>query len=196
MRQLTLPSSSPAILSDTVGFVADLPTDLVAAFRATLEEVRTADLIVHVRDVSHEETEAQRDDVLSVLNDLDLGHHVDEGRVIEFWNKRDLLPANEVERLQAAFERRVDVVLGSARSGAGLDDLLALIDERLARRAAIVDLVIETADGAGLAWLYRHGRVLDRVERDGKTHIKASFEPTARALLERRFAPETLIGED
>lgn len=192
MRQLTLPSSRLAILSDTVGFVADLPTDLVAAFRATLEEVRTADLIIHVRDVSHEETDAQRDDVLAVLNDLDLAHHIEESRVLEFWNKTDLLPADEIERLRSTSARQDNVVVGSAITGDGQDDLLSMIDQRLARTADVVDLVIETADGAGLAWLYRHGRVLDRIEQDGKTHIKAAFDPAERALLERRFSPEAL----
>lgn len=193
MRQLTLPSSRPAILSDTVGFVADLPTDLVAAFRATLEEVRTADLIVHVRDVAHEDTEAQRKDVLAVLADLDLAHHVDEGRLIEFWNKIDLLPTDETEQLRSCVGRQEDVVLGSAITGVGLDDLLSIIDQRLAGTADIVDMVIETADGAGLAWLYRHGRVLDRAEHDDKTHLMVSFDPAERALMERRFSPETII---
>ncbi|MGI9490942.1 MAG: GTPase HflX [Geminicoccaceae bacterium] len=194
MRQLTLPSNRPVILSDTVGFVADLPTDLVAAFRATLEEVRTADLIIHVRDVSHEETDAQREDVLSVLADLELSHHIDDGSLIEFWNKTDLLSANEIECLRSSGDRKDGVVLGSAITGDGLDDLLLTIDKRLAKTAETVDLVIETSDGAGLAWLYRHGRVLDRVERDGKTHIRATFDPAERALLERRYPPESIVG--
>ena len=192
MRQLALPSTRPAILSDTVGFVADLPTDLVAAFRATLEEVRTADLIVHVRDVSHEETDAQREDVLAVLADLDLGHLVDEGRMVEFWNKQDLLSGDDVDRLKAAVDRQEDMVIGSAITGDGLDDLLSMIDRRLGSTADVVELVIEASDGAGLAWLYRHGRVLDRVEQDGQTRIKAAFDPAERALLERRFSSETI----
>lgn len=195
MRQLMLPSSTPAILSDTVGFVADLPTDLVAAFRATLEEVRTADLIIHVRDIAHAETEIQRDDVLAVLADLDLGHHIDDGRVIEFWNKVDLLPNEEIDRSGLSSASREDVVLGSAKTGQGLDGLLALIDERLARSADIVDLVIETTDGAGLAWLYRNGRVLDRVDQDGKTHIRAAFDPAERAMLEHRFQRDAVVGQ-
>lgn len=195
MRQLTLPSSKPVILSDTVGFVADLPTDLVAAFRATLEEVRTADLIIHVRDVSHEEADAQREDVLLVLAELDLAHHIEEGRVVEFWNKVDLLLTDKGESFKLlSGDHRDDIVLGSAITGEGLSDLLTMIDQRLARTADIVELVIEATDGAGLAWLYRHGRVLDRVEEDGKTHIKAAFDPVERALLERRFSTEAIIG--
>ena len=193
MRQLSLPSSRPSILSDTVGFVADLPTDLVAAFRATLEEVRTADLIIHVRDVAHEDTDAQREDVLAVLADLDLGHLVDEGRMIEFWNKIDLLPEDEVMQLRTCVDRQEDVVLGSAIAGDGLDELLAMIDQRLTGTDDIVDMVIETSDGAGLAWLYRHGRVLGRVEQDDKTHLKVSFDPAERALLERRFSLDAIV---
>ena len=193
MRQLSLPSSRPSILSDTVGFVADLPTDLVAAFRATLEEVRTADLIIHVRDVAHEDTDAQREDVLAVLADLDLGHLVDEGRMIEFWNKIDLLPEDEVMQLRTCVDRQEDVVLGSAIAGDGLEDLLLMIDQRLTGTDDIVDMVIETKDGAGLAWLYRHGRVLERVEQDDKTHLKVSFDPAERALLERRFSLDAIV---
>ncbi|MGI9418686.1 MAG: GTPase HflX [Geminicoccaceae bacterium] len=193
MRQMTLPSGRPAILSDTVGFVADLPTDLVAAFRATLEEVRTADLVIHVRDIAHPESEAQRDDVLSVLHDLGMDHLVDEGRLFEFWNKQDLLSDEEVERMTAAAGRRDDVIFGSAVSGDGLDAALTSVDQRLAQTSTVVELTLDLADGAGLAWLYRHGRVLDRRDDDGKALITAAFEPAERALLERRVSPEKLV---
>lgn len=193
MRQMTLPSGRPAILSDTVGFVADLPTDLVAAFRATLEEVLTADLVIHVRDVAHPETEAQRKDVLAVLKDLEMDHLADEGRLLEFWNKQDLLSLDEAERMAAAAGRRDDVIVGSATTGSGLDAALLGVDERLAAKSTIVELTLDLADGAGLAWLYRHGRVLEREDDDGKTRITAAFEPAERALLERRVAPDQLI---
>jgi len=193
MRQMTLPSGRPAILSDTVGFVADLPTDLVAAFRATLEEVRTADLVIHVRDVAHPETEAQRQDVLAVLSDLGMAELVDEGRLLEFWNKRDLLSPEESDRMIAAASRGTDVVFGSAATGLGMNEALAGVDERLAAEQTIVELVLDSADGAGLAWLYRHGRVLKREDADGSTQITAAFEPAERALLERRLSPKTLV---
>ncbi len=193
MRQLTLPSSKPVILSDTVGFVADLPTDLVAAFRATLEEVRTADLIIHVRDVAHDDTEAQREDVLAVLADLDMSAYADDGRLVEFWNKSDLLAPDDAGRLDEQRIRRDDIVLGSALTGDGLDELLSQIDRRLAAALDVIEMAIEASDGEGLAWLYRHGRVLERFERDGKTHIRASFEPADRALLERRFSRGAII---
>ena len=193
MRQMTLPSGRPAILSDTVGFVADLPTDLVASFRATLEEVRTADLVIHVRDIAHPESDAQLADVLSVLKDLGMDHLADEGRLLEFWNKQDLLSEDEAERMEAAASRREDVIFGSAATGRGLDAALLSVDQRLASRSSIVELTMDPADGAGLAWLYRHGRVLERNDDDGKTRITAAFEPAERALLERRVTPEKLV---
>ncbi len=193
MRQITLPSGRPAILSDTVGFVADLPTDLVAAFRATLEEVRTADLVIHVRDIAHPETEAQRRDVLAVLADLGMADLADDGRMLEFWNKRDLLAPDEAERVAAAAERDADVVFGSAGTGLGLDQAFDDIDRRLAASSTIVELTLDSADGKGLAWLYRHGRVLERQDADGSTRIKAAFEPAERALLERKLSPKSLI---
>ena len=193
MRQMTLPSGRPAILSDTVGFVADLPTDLVAAFRATLEEVRTADLVVHVRDVAHPETEAQRADVLSVLSGLGMADLADEGRLFEFWNKHDLLSTADAERMTTAAARRDDVIFGSAATGIGLDEALSKVDLRLAASSTVVELTLDLADGAGLAWLYRHGRVLERRDDDGKTLIRAAFEPAERALLEHRVAAEKLV---
>ncbi len=193
MRQITLPSDRPAILSDTVGFVANLPTDLVAAFRATLEEVRTADLVIHVRDIAHPETEAQRRDVLAVLSDLGLADLADEGRMIEFWNKRDLLPPDEAERVAVAAERDPDVVFGSATTGLGLHDAFIDIDQRLAASSSVVELTLDSADGKSLAWLYRHGRVLERQDMDGDTRVKVAFEPAERALLEQRLSPKTLI---
>jgi GTP-binding protein HflX len=193
MRRIDLPSGRPVILSDTVGFVADLPTDLVAAFRATLEEVLTADLVIHVRDIAHPDTEAQRQDVLAVLADLGVGHLADEGRLLEFWNKQDLLDQDEAEQMIAEVSRRSDVVFGSAKTGDGLSSALAEIDQCLAKNSTIVELTLDSTDGAGLAWLYRHGRVLTREDTDGSTHIKAAFEPAERALLERRLSPKSLI---
>jgi GTP-binding protein HflX len=194
MRELVLPSGRRAILSDTVGFIAQLPTDLVAAFRATLEEVRTADLVVHVRDIAHPESAAQRGDVLEVLRDLGLEHLVDEGRLVELWNKVDLLSAEDAARLAEAVVRLPDVVLGSARTGQGLDGLLAELDRRFASRARVVELDVAASDGAGLAWLYRHGTVLSRCDRDGRTHLKVALEPADHARLGERFGPGQIVG--
>ncbi len=200
MRLLTLPSGRRVILSDTVGFVADLPTDLVAAFRATLEEVRTAEVVLHVRDVAHEETDAQRADVLSVLATLGLEHLAEQGRLIELWNKTDLLSGEAMARLAAAGQRQPEIVLGSARTGLGLDRLLVEIDRRIAHETRVIELELDAADGAALAWLYRHGTVLARQEADGRLQIKVALTPAEAARLGRRFRAQAIVpgavGED
>jgi GTP-binding protein HflX len=157
----------------------------VAAFRATLEEVETADLIVHVRDIRHEEAEAQRADVLAVLASLGLGGLEAEGRLIELWNKADLLPAEELSRRGAEAARQSGVILGSARNGDGLERLLAEIDERLAEEVCVVDLDLDAADGARLAWLYRHGTVLERREDRGRMHVRVALSAAEQARLGR-----------
>jgi GTPase len=193
MRQLTLPSGRQVILSDTVGFIAQLPTDLIAAFRATLEEVRTADLVIHVRDLAHAESAAQRADVLEVLRDLGLDHLVDEERLVELWNKVDLLSADEAARMAEAAARLPDVVLGSARTGQGLDRLLAELDRRFADTARVVELDLDPGDGAGLAWLYRHGTVLSRSDLNGRTRLRVALEPADHARLSERFGPAAVV---
>jgi GTPase len=193
MRQLTLPSGRQVILSDTVGFIAQLPTDLIAAFRATLEEVQTADLVIHVRDIAHAESAAQRADVLEVLRDLELDHLVDEERLVELWNKVDLLSADEAARMAEAAARLPDVVLGSARTGQGLDRLLAELDRRFAGTARVVELDLDPGDGAGLAWLYRHGTVLSRSDLDDRTRLKVALEPADHARLSERFGSAAVV---
>jgi GTP-binding protein HflX len=193
MRQLTLPSGRQVILSDTVGFIAQLPTDLIAAFRATLEEVRTADLVIHVRDLAHAESAAQRADVLEVLRDLGLDHLVDEERLVELWNKVDLLSADEAARMAEAAARLPDVVLGSARTGQGLDRLLAELDRRFADTARVVELDLDPGDGAGLAWLYRHGTVLSRSDLNGRTRLRVALEPADHARLSERFGSAAVV---
>jgi GTP-binding protein HflX len=177
MRLLTLPSGQEAILSDTVGFVADLPTDLIAAFRATLEEVRTADLVLHVRDLAHPETAAQRADVLEVLGSLGLAELEDEGRLLEFWNKLDLLALEDGAQLRSAAERQANAVCGSALTGEGIPQLLAALDRKVSGAARVVALDLDSADGARLAWLYRHGTVLERRDANGRTHLKVALAP-------------------
>jgi GTP-binding protein HflX len=193
MRVLSLPSGQQAILSDTVGFIADLPTDLIAAFRATLEEVRTADVVLHVRDVAHGESAAQRQDVLEVLGSLDLGDLADEERLLEFWNKLDLLAAEERDRLEAAASRRSNATCGSARTGDGLDDLLAALDRQVSGSRRIVALELDQADGERLAWLYRHGTVLDRRDVGERIFVRVALAPVERARLGARFPTATII---
>jgi GTP-binding protein HflX len=170
MRRLTLPSGRHAILSDTVGFVSELPTHLVAAFRATLEEVTEADLVVHVRDVHHPDSEAQRADVHAVLNDLGLGEVVESG-MVEVLNKIDLLSSEQRTTLHHQEERNHDVIAVSAVTGEGCDALLALFDKRVEGDRHPVRLDIELSDGATLAWLYQHGEVVRREDDEREAHL-------------------------
>jgi len=171
MRRLPLPSGRTAILSDTVGFVSDLPTPLVAAFRATLEEVTAADLVVHVRDIHHPESEAQRDDVHAVLTELGLGETVENG-LIEALNKIDLLATEQRTALHNHAQRNRDAVPLSAATGEGCDALVALLDRRLERDRRRVRLEVPLSDGAAIAWLYRHGEVLERSDDERHAHVE------------------------
>ncbi len=161
MRQIRLPGLDKAILSDTVGFVSDLPTQLVAAFRATLEEVTAADLIVHVRDIAHPDSDAQKADVEQVLKDLGTA---EETPMIEAWNKVDLLDDEARVELEGDAARRDDVALLSAQTGEGVDALRKTVSELLTSRNRIRTVRLAQADGAAIAWLHRHGEVLDTVE--------------------------------
>jgi len=167
MRQITLPGIEKAILSDTVGFVSDLPTQLVAAFRATLEEVISADLIVHVRDISHPDTDAQADDVEQVLVEIGAIRVEGAAPVIEAWNKIDALDPETHDAVLAEAMRRDDVVPLSALAGEGVDTLREALSVRLNQGARIRTVTLDPADGAGISWLHAHGEVLDqRVEGD------------------------------
>ncbi len=159
MRNIRLPGLDKAILSDTVGFVSDLPTQLVAAFRATLEEVTTADIIVHVRDMSHPDSEAQAEDVAAVL--AEIGATGDEGSpMIEAWNKVDALDEEAADALRAEAARRDDAVVLSALTGEGVDDLRRAVSDRLSRGARIHTVRLSASDGAAIAWLHQNGEVL------------------------------------
>ena len=163
MRQISLPGIDKAILSDTVGFVSDLPTQLVAAFRATLEEVTTADLIVHVRDVAHPDSAAQADDVAHVLEEI--GARGEDGAggapLIEAWNKVDAIDDEQRTLLLNEAARRDDVVPISAITGEGVDALREAMAARVTAGAQLYQLSLDVADGASLAWLHEHGRVID-----------------------------------
>jgi GTP-binding protein HflX len=189
LRKVKLPHGGDVILSDTVGFVSDLPTHLVAAFRATLEEVLEADLILHVRDIAHEDSRAQAKDVVDVLAILGLDAR-DPARVVEVLNKIDLLPADERDRLAAepATADEPERIAVSAATGEGVDRLVARIEDRLNRDRATFDLTVPAADGALLAWLYRAAEVLARRDlKSGKVKLtvrvpdKAIGEFRARA---------------
>src|SRR5947209_1188101 len=166
LRAITLPHGAKAILSDTVGFISDLPTMLVAAFRATLEEVIEADVILHVRDATHEDTVAQAHDVEKVLGALEIDAD-DHQRIVEVWNKIDRLTPEARTQLENVAARRGEnrPVLASALTGEGFDPLLETIEARLALRRVVLDLVLDPADGAGVSWLYRHSEVMTKAVR-------------------------------
>ncbi len=185
MRRIQLPSGLSVILSDTVGFISDLPTDLVAAFRATLEEVTSADLILHVRDAAHAESEAQRADVDAVLAALGLDDQ-GEGRMIEVMNKADLLDQSARAAVEARMCRRPDMVMCSAVTGEGVETLLATIDRHLTRHQSQVDLAVDLTDGAAIAWLYDHGQVLARRDDERKAHLRVRLDDSALARFRRR----------
>ena len=185
MRGIVLPSGRTAILSDTVGFVSDLPTDLIAAFRATLEEVVEADIIVHVRDVSHPDSVAQAGDVEAVLDDLGLNENGPRP-IFEALNKIDLLDAGERAIQLNQTERRNDAVAISAITGEGCPALLAVLDASLNSARRVVVIAVDVTDGAAIAWLYRHGQVLSRSDDDQKAHIEVSLDAADLARFERR----------
>jgi len=163
-RAIELPHGEKAILSDTVGFISDLPTMLVAAFRATLEDVVEADVLLHVRDVSHGETEAQAGDVAVVLRELGIDPD-DQRRIIEVWNKADLLSPEERERLLTASHRTDAVrrpILISALTGEGLPELLETIEQHLAMGRKTYEVDVAAEDGQGLAWLHENTEILER----------------------------------
>ncbi|HLO78918.1 MAG TPA: GTPase HflX [Magnetospirillum sp.] len=187
MRGLKLPSGRQVILSDTVGFVSDLPHELVAAFRATLEEVLEADVVVHVRDVAHPDTEAQAADVETVLKDLGLSEIVDRG-LVEGLNKIDLLAEGDREELLNQAKRRPLAIPVSALTGEGVEVLLAGLDERLSHGRQTVDVQLPISDGASISWLYRHGEVIARRDDETTAFIRVRLDPIDAQRFNQRQA--------
>jgi GTPase len=196
LRAVDLPHGGRIILSDTVGFISDLPTMLIAAFRATLEEVIEADVILHVRDVSHEDAEAQLQDVENILRQLGIDPHCEASgkpSLIEVWNKIDRLDAEQQARLRNLAERRPAdqrPVLVSAITGEGIDALNAAIEARLAAGRVLLELVLEAADGAGVSWLHRHTEVIHKaVDREsGRTVMTVRADPEKAGAVRAKFA--------
>jgi GTP-binding protein HflX len=187
MRQISLPGVDKAILSDTVGFVSDLPTQLVAAFRATLEEVNAADLIVHVRDISHPDSDAQSADVEAVLTDLGV---LGEGAspMIEVWNKIDRLDAEALAFHHQEALRRENVVFASALTGAGLSEIEELCARHLTTSHRLRTIILGTSDGARLAWVHAHGRVLDQQVNDDQVTLSVRMSDEDFGRFESRSA--------
>jgi GTP-binding protein HflX len=189
MRAVDLPHGNRIILSDTVGFISDLPTTLVAAFRATLEEVIEADIILHVRDMSHDDTSAQSHDVEKVLGEL--GIEPNDRRIVEVWNKIDRLDAAGRERILNLVERQPAErrpVAVSAITAEGLDNLIKAVEGRLAQGRLTIDLLLDPSDGAGLSWLYRHAEVLSKeMDEQGKLAVTVRADPDHAARVRAKF---------
>ncbi|MBX9452070.1 MAG: GTPase HflX [Mesorhizobium sp.] len=187
LRRVRLPHGTLVILSDTVGFISDLPTHLVAAFRATLEEVVEADLIIHLRDISDPDTAAQAEDVARILGDLGVDAS-DERRVLEVWNKVDLLDETDRERLLQADGGTAKPVAISAISGEGVDRLSALVEERIAGATAAVRVKLTTARAGEIDWVYRNGDVIGRENHDdGSVDLIVNATAAIRKEIEERF---------
>ena len=187
MRQIELPSGKKAILSDTVGFISDLPTELIAAFRATLEEVLEADLILHVRDCSHPDTDAQKKDVEDVLTDLGLSDKVAAG-IPEVLNKIDLLDEQERVALSRTTSYKELVWPICARTGEGIDDLLHFIDKALSKSQKTYTIRLPYTNGKTLAWLYEKGAVISSHENEDDIELVVSLSDKDYALLKTLFS--------
>lgn len=185
LRQVSLPGLAKAIISDTVGFVSDLPTQLVAAFKATLEEVVSADLLIHVRDIAHPDTEAQRTDVEAVLEEIGVDAATPR---VEAWNKLDLLDADPRAELLAQAGRREDVVALSALTGEGVDTLSEQVATRLTTGHRRYQVVLDVTDGSGAAWLHAHGDVLSHHEAEQEATYDVRLSPADYDRFNRRLA--------
>lgn len=184
MRNVKIPGFDRAILSDTVGFVSNLPTELVAAFRATLEEVAAADLILHVRDIAHPDSEAQAADVEDVLASLGLSEEGSPPR-IEVWNKLDLVAEDERGELLGEAARREDVVAISALTGEGVDALRETVAAMLHQGSQTHHVQVSAADGPRIAWLHARGEVLDQRADGDQLHLAVKLSPENWARFER-----------
>jgi len=191
MRGVKLPRGTKIILSDTVGFIADLPTELVAAFRATLEEMLEADVIVHVRDAAHDESAAQKADVLKVLEELGVQS---DRPLLEVLNKIDLLEAGQRRGLLSHNGRR-EAIAVSALTGDGVPALLAAFEAAVTRDNILLSLKLDAADGGALAFAYRHAQVLERRDRGGKISLSLRIHPDDLGRFENRFAKKMTIEQ-
>ena len=195
LRGIALPHGARIILSDTVGFISDLPTMLIAAFRATLEEVIEANVILHVRDISHEDAEAQQHDVEEILQELGIDTRNDSDRkhaLIEVWNKIDRLDGTERERLANIAERRPPAdrpVPVSALTGEGMETFAAAIENKLAANRVLIELHIDPADGAGVSWLHRHTEVIGKtIDDEGRIAMTVRADPEKAESVKAKFA--------
>jgi GTP-binding protein HflX len=198
MRKLTLDNGHDVILSDTVGFIKDLPTHLVAAFRATLEEVEFADIILHVRDMASDDNQEQAAEVYRILETLGI-HHKEDDRFVEVYNKIDALPEDEQQDIQRrAKYGENDAVALSALTGEGTAALLALIQEHLARTKLTLNYVIPAADGAAMAWLHQNATVTYQKQNGNDTKIVVIMDKADRGRFfdQYKYIPKEGLGRN
>ncbi len=188
MRKVDLPQNQNAILADTVGFISDLPTHLVAAFRATLEQVTNGDVIVHIIDVSREDYMAQKQDVISILRDLGVEYETDK-RIIEVYNKMDAIEDEEHKEdiLRLSKAKANAPILISAKSGQGIDTLQEKIASIIARNNRSVEYEVNITDGKALAWLYQHGEVEQREDLEKYISISIRLPSEKASQFEKQF---------
>lgn len=194
MREIRLPGGTKAIVSDTVGFISDLPTSLIAAFRATLEEVLEADLIVHVRDISSAESEDQRRDVEIVLSELGMDELTSENNKLEVWNKIDLLSDDTRQEVSnAAGRSNGKAICVSATTGEGVPQLLDIIEKRINSAGTIIEITLRPSDGALKSWLHENTQMLEQsTDDEGRTTCRLRISPPKRAQLIKRFSQSSL----
>jgi GTPase len=189
IRAVPLPGGSKAVLSDTVGFISDLPTTLIAAFRATLEEVLEADLILHVRDIADAASSSQREDVNAVLTELGIEAEAEPDRLLEVWNKADLLDEAALERARNEASR-AGAILVSAETGLGLDELRTEIEQRLNRSRHRLEIIVKPEEGALSNWIYENCEVVARADLgEGLTALRIRVAPEKRDKLLRLAGP-------
>ena len=186
MRAIHLPSGQQAIISDTVGFISNLPHELVQAFHATLEEVMEADLVLHVRDSSHIDTEAQKNDVLAVLEEIGFDD-IAQDELVEVMNKIDLMNAESLQNLENRIERSGQTTIAvSALTGEGIEQLLETISKRLSAGFEVLEIELPSEEGATLAWLYRNGDVIERTDCEESIQLKVRLSPAKIGQFEQR----------
>ncbi|MCF8495384.1 MAG: GTPase HflX [Alphaproteobacteria bacterium] len=187
MRRIEMPSGQGAILSDTVGFISELPTHLIESFKATLENVTEADIIAHVIDISNPDGQAQREDVIGILSDLGINYEED-GRIIEIFNKIDAFPPEEALALaQRCRSSQIRSVAVSALSGQGIQEFLKICAEILSQGHVTKSFRIDQKDGAAISWLYEHGEVLNRVDGEEEVVLRVRLDSAQVDIFGKRY---------
>ena len=197
MRKIRLPSGKEIILSDTVGFISDLPHELVMSFRATLEEVLSADIVVHVRDLSNPNYQEQGQDVLNVLKKLGLEHIENKDNYIELWNKVDILSPEERAFVEANAKRFSNIIATSAQTGEGADAFLQMLDKKLSAKEKMIEVKIPSSAGKDIAWIYKNSEVISIENKEEYQLIRAKISPVNQEKLNKKYKikifPEVVI---